>query len=117
MSASFTTTGDEFPAGRVKYIHSVGNVGQVEFVPQGTNEYTGVFKGAKYGLLRFSVAKKPDETKKSAQEANENFTPGFGLKFFRNGIPSANTIAMYGVNGVPTWNFFTYPFSNHIGSA
>jgi len=24
---------------------------------------------------------------------------------------------MYGVNGVPTWNFFTYPFSNHIGSA
>jgi hypothetical protein len=24
---------------------------------------------------------------------------------------------MFGVNGVPTWNFFTFPFSNHIGSA
>jgi len=24
---------------------------------------------------------------------------------------------MYGVNGVPTWNFFKFPFSNHIPSA
>jgi len=39
------------------------------------------------------------------------------LKFFRDSVPSGNTIAMFGVNGVPTWNFFTYPFSNHIGSA
>jgi len=24
---------------------------------------------------------------------------------------------MYGVNGIPSWNFFAFPFSNHIGSA
>jgi len=24
---------------------------------------------------------------------------------------------MYGVNGVPTWNFFSFPFSNHVQSA
>jgi hypothetical protein len=67
--------------------------------------------------MRFSCAKKPDESKKSAKEAYENFTPGFGLKFFRDNVPSGNTIAMFGVNGVPTWNVFTYPFSNHIGAA
>jgi hypothetical protein len=27
MKDSFTTTGDEMPTGRIKYIHSVGNVG------------------------------------------------------------------------------------------
>jgi len=41
------------------------------------------------------------------------------LKLFRNGVPSANTIAMFGVNGIPSWNFFDtkYPFSNHIAPA
>lgn len=119
MKTSFSTTGDEFPAGRVKYIHSVGNVGKVEFVATeaGKSKYSGVFKGAKNALLRFSSAKKPDESKTNAKDAQGNFTPGFALKFFRDGIPSANTIVMYGVNGVPTWNFFKFPFSNHIGSA
>jgi hypothetical protein len=39
------------------------------------------------------------------------------LKLFRDGIPSGNIIAMFGVNGIPSWNFFKFPFSNHISSA
>jgi hypothetical protein len=35
----------------------------------------------------------------------------------RDGIPSANLVAMYGVNGQPSWNFFENSFSNHIGPA
>jgi len=67
--------------------------------------------------MRLSTAKAADESKTSAKDAYDNFTPGFGLKLFRDGLPSANTIAMYGVNGVPTWNFFKFPASNHIGGA
>lgn len=68
-------------------------------------------------MIRLSTAKKPDYSKTAAKDALDNFTPGFGLKFFRDGVPSANLVAMYGVNGVPTWNFFKYPASNHIGAA
>lgn len=41
-----------------------------------------------------------------------------GLKFLRDGIDSANLVAMYSVNGQPNdWNFFSNDFTNHIGSA
>lgn len=56
-------------------------------------------------------------SKKTASAAYDNFTPGFGLKLLRDGIPSANLVAMYGVNGQPSWNFFANSFSNHIAPA
>jgi len=41
-----------------------------------------------------------------------------GLKFLRNGMDSANLVAMYSVNGQPDeWNFFANDFTNHIGAA
>jgi hypothetical protein len=40
-----------------------------------------------------------------------------GLKFLRNGVPSANLVAMYSVNGQQSWNFFANKFSNHISPA
>jgi len=36
------------------------------------------------------------------------------LKFLVDGLPSVNLVAMFGVNGVDTWNFFGRDFSNHI---
>jgi hypothetical protein len=39
-----------------------------------------------------------------------------GLKFLRDGIDSADLVAMFGLNGTPgDWNFFEKDFSNHIG--
>ena len=39
-----------------------------------------------------------------------------GLKFLRDGVPSANLVAMYSIEGQPDdWNFFTNDFCNHIG--
>jgi len=36
----------------------------------------------------------------------------------RDGVDSADLVAMYGVNGTPgDWNFFEKDFSNHIGAA
>ena len=115
--------GDTFENGwlgvRDKYIHSVGNVAKVKYTPVANNEgYTGIFaSGADHGLIRLSAAKQYDTTKTTAAEALDNFTPGFGLKFLRDAVPSGNLVAMYGVNGADSWNFFKMDFSNHIGSA
>lgn len=84
-------------------------------MPVPNNEgYTGLFEGADHGLIRLSLAKKPDPSKSSAEGALENFTPGFGLKFLRDGMPSASMVAMYSVDGQNSWNFFKNDFSNHI---
>lgn len=64
-----------------------------------------------------SIAKEPSESKTTAKQALDNFTPGFGLKFLRDGVPSGNLVAMYSVNGAESWNFFKMDFSNHIGKA
>ncbi|CDW78959.1 UNKNOWN [Stylonychia lemnae] len=125
MSTSLHWVGDTFEDGwlgvRDKYIHSVGSVATVKYTPVDNNEgYTGIFKsGADHGLIRLSIAKQPDqsESKHSAEAALDNFTPGFGLKFLRNNVPSGNLVAMYSVNGAKSWNFFRMDFTNHIPDA
>ena len=38
-----------------------------------------------------------------------------GLKFLRDGVDSANLVAMNSVNGQPgDWNFFSKTFTTHI---
>jgi hypothetical protein len=93
---------------RVKYIHSVGVVGKVKFESSGKHPFTGVWEGAQHGLVRLS----------SATEPSSSLTPGLALKFLRDGVDSADLVAMYGINGTPgDWNFFEKDFSNHIGAA
>ena len=41
---------------RKKIIHSVGVVGRVEWRDLGGHPYTGVFKGARHGIVRLSHA-------------------------------------------------------------
>jgi hypothetical protein len=63
MSPSLNFVGDTFEAGtfgaRAKYIHTVGNVAKVKFVPIANKEgYTGLFAtGADHGFVRLSAAK------------------------------------------------------------
>ena len=96
MDPTFTGKGDAMPAGmvwgqRTKYIHSVGAVGKVKFLPEPGNKYSGIFKGANYGLVRFSSAAAPSKSQPLA--------PGLGLKFLRDGTDSANLVSMWGVEG------------------
>ena len=63
MDPTFSAPGDTMPknsvwpyAIRTKYIHSVGVHGKVRFVPSGQSSYTGIFKGANYGIVRLSSA-------------------------------------------------------------
>ena len=94
---------------RKKLIHSVGVVGKVEWKSIGSHPYTGVFTGAQHCLIRMSLASQPDpEVKKT--------TPGFGLKFLRDGMDSGNFVAMDSVEGQESWNYFMKNFSNHISN-
>jgi len=112
MCPVFRTPGDELPdqgdgTTRAKVIHTVGAVGRVEWRDLGGHNYSGVFKGAQHGLVRLSLALEPDTEKL-------NTAPGMGLKFLRDGVDSANLVAMYSVDGQESWNFFKNDFSNHI---
>jgi len=115
MKPSFEQAGDTMPHNflgtRTKYIHSVGTVGKVKFVSTGNHPYSGIFKGGKHGLVRFSSAAEP-------VVGGQPLAPGMGLKFLRDGLDSANLVAMFSVNGQPgDWNFFANDFVNHIGAA
>jgi hypothetical protein len=110
---------DEFPSGRSKLIHSVGVSAQVKFVydAETVNNlgYTGLFGGANYGVIRVSSAIQPDFTKENA--ADGSFIGGAGFKFFRDGVASANFLAMHLLKPWDSWNFFKYPLSNHLSHA
>ena len=61
MEPTFDTKGDEMPCYwngcRYKAIHSVGTIAKVKFIPLNNNSpYSGIFKGADYGLIRLSAA-------------------------------------------------------------
>lgn len=108
---TFEASSDIFPHlqtdKRSKWIHSVGLHGAVRFESTNNHSYTGLFQGAEYGIIRFSSAKAPDSS---------GVTPGMGVKFFRDGRPSANFVAMYSLDGQPAsdTDFFAHPWTNHI---
>lgn len=114
VKKTFLETSDIYLTQRKKLIHSVGVVAKVALIPEANCKFTGIFKGAKNGIIRLSTAKEPDYSKTKAEGALKNFTPGFGIKFFRTKVPSANLVAMYSVEGQSSWNFFKKDFSNHI---
>jgi hypothetical protein len=92
---------------RPKLIHSVGCIASSTFTPTSTNKFTGIFQGSNYGFVRFSTAASYDATPQS-------FTPGISLKFLRDGIPSANFMSMYSLEGSDSFNFFTHDLTNHV---
>jgi hypothetical protein len=111
MEPTFETKGDVLPNGilgtREKYIHSVGSVGKVRLEVKNP-QFSGIFKGADYGIIRLS----------SALDPKDYLAPGMGLKFLRTGMDSANLVAMWSVNGQPgNWNFFANKFTTIIGGA
>jgi len=82
--------------------------GKVVFnVDAGSTVFTGIFEGAKEGLIRLSSAVAPS--------SSQALAPGMGLKFLRDGMDSANLVSMYSVDGQPgDWNFFSNNFTTHI---
>lgn len=110
MSPTFDQAGDEMAPGmlwgtRAKYIHTIGNVATVKFVSSQQHPFSGMWKGADYGVVRLSLAAKASKT---------NTAPGMGLKFLIDGMDSSNLVAMFSVDGQESCNFFQNTFTNHI---
>lgn len=109
LSPTVDNYSDFVPYDGGKGIHSVGAVGKIKFNTENAtanHPFTGIFaEGAPHGLIRLSLAL-------SLQVARP--APGLGVKFFRDGMPSANLVAMESVDGQDSGNFFERDFTNHI---
>ena len=107
VKTSYDNEWDVMPAGREKFIHSVGVV--CPFVVNIVNSpFTGILKtGETHGLIRLG----------SAQPVGPvGVTPGGGVKFFRSGRSSGNFVILnkLGPMADKNYNFFAVPLSNHI---
>lgn len=108
LNPTFDHYKDTSPFNGKKTIHPIGTVTMAKFdttnVPD--HQFTGLFKGSEHLLLRLSLAVSPD---------TESAAPGIAVKFLRNGIPSANFVAMYAIDGqAGSGNFFLNEFRNHV---
>lgn len=99
MNHSYDSVTDTMPEGRKKVTHPVGCTGKVEFIAHPDSPYTGMFRGAKHGIARIS------ETVKTTPEVTKT-VPGHGVKLFRDGMSSANWVAMFSFDGHESFNFF-----------
>lgn len=110
MEPTFAGKGDVMPKAligkRKKFIHQRGTVGKVKFVSNGKHSYSGVLQGADSGIVRFSSAAQPKK--------GQPLGPGMGVKFLRDGQDSANFVAMFGVNGQTSWNFFEHEWNTWV---
>jgi len=97
------------PSAGDKRIHSIGSTATAKYESIGNHSYTGIFQqGSPHAMVRLSLAKASDDDQTS---------PGIAVKFFRNGMKSANFMAMYrleGQKGPHKSNFFLNDFSNHV---
>jgi hypothetical protein len=114
MKTSVELVSDEMPKDRSKLIHSVGGAASVKFVWE-PNEYTGLFQGSDYGLLRAASATEPSEGQGKAA-IDSQFVPGIGIKMLRDGVPSGNVVFLHKLTPQDSWNFFKYPVSNHLSA-
>ena len=108
--------GDEMQRGRRKFIHQTGLVARVRFDTRGYEDhaFTGIFgNGAQNCILRCSMARRT----KAGSADEVTATPGIAIKFFRSGCHSGNVLAMYGVDGQHSWNFFRYPLRTAVEEA
>ena len=92
MNLSYDSVTDTMPEGRLKKTHPVGLVAKIEFIAAEDTPYTGIFRGAKHGIMRIS------ETTAVTPEVPKT-APGFGIKFLRDGMYSANSVAMFSFDG------------------
>mmetsp|Transcript_35266 Transcript_35266/g.43129 ORF Transcript_35266/g.43129 Transcript_35266/m.43129 type:complete len:331 (+) Transcript_35266:183-1175(+) len=99
MNLTYDVVTDTMPKDRLKKTHPVGTMSKIEVIPHPDQPYTGMFKGVKHGMMRISDTTKTTPT---VQKTN----PGFGIKFLRDGMTSANILAMFHFDGQSSWNFF-----------
>jgi len=106
IQTSFFNHWDYSPAGRKKYIHSVGAVCKVGFEIE-SGSYTGLLAPGQtaHGFMRMGSAVPIDDN---------GINPGIGYKFLRTGVESGNFVSLHQLSQGFTWDFFSVNQSNFI---
>jgi len=90
LEKALTRTADVMEPGRPKVIHACGSVAKVSLLTSSESPFTGLLgpgpRGGAVGLIRMSLVKSPAGSKP--------FIPALGLKFFIDGQPSSDLLAM-----------------------
>jgi hypothetical protein len=106
LRAKMDRQSDEAPQHWKKAIHAHGSVAKIKFIPAVNTPFTGLFKGADWGLIRLSVTGNPSD---------RGFAPGLALKFLVDGHHSENFSALVSLTGQgQNYNFFAHEFSNIV---
>ena len=100
---------DLSPPGHFKAIHRQGVVARcsIEWEPWVGESFTGIFaSGSDEALVRLSWAVAPEEGA---------FVAGAAIKCFRDGVPSANILALHNIlQSQSTSNLLELPLATHI---
>jgi len=112
LTESMITTFDDhwsvFPTGRKKVIHvqGVNCAFRLNITSKG---YTGIFEeGQTTGVIRMGSATSLD---------NIGLFSGFGIKWLRSGLGSADFVALSTAGPGTGWNYFKAPLGNHVAPA
>jgi len=116
LAPVFDEFGDEFDC-RPKTVHPQGNVGKAEWRSIGGHNYTGIFQGADTGFVRLST-QLPVITPENRESDDQNVMMAtLSLKFLRDGVDSANSLANQNLDGQTSYNYFAAPvFTNLMDS-
>lgn len=94
MSNFFDRFSDERPRRMMRLNHYEGIIASVRFEGASNSPFTGVFKGADHGIMRWSATGIPPVGDRLLTEFLVGTLAGsMGLKLFRDGAPSANILA------------------------
>jgi len=112
MITAFDDQWDVMPTGRSKVIHAQGVMCQFELEVQSNSPFTGVLSpGKQSGLIRLGSASSLDGLHPPHVPT---IFPGFGIKFLRSGVRSANWVSLRQTGPGGSYNFFDSAFSNHV---
>jgi hypothetical protein len=98
---------DILPIGRTKVIHSQGVHCKFDLAVSSDSPYTGIFSpGVKEGIVRMGSAN-------SVSDPIAGIFPGLGIKFLRDGVHSANFVALRSTGPGGSKDFFYNDITNH----
>jgi hypothetical protein len=97
---------DETPPDWKKAIHAHASVAKIQWLPTENTPFTGLFRGADYGLLRLSLTGDPGD---------RGFAPGLAIKWLVDGAASEDFSALVSLTGQGSnYNFFANELSNIV---
>ena len=113
LSGVFDEFGDEFDC-RHKTAHPQGNVGRAEWRNLGGHGYTGIFQGADTGFVRLSTVAPVIAPEERETDDQNVMVATMSLKFLRDGVDSANSLANQNLGGQASYDFFAQPLFTNL---